>query len=126
MEWKKWHIYHETYPITFSNGKASSRGNFLFLSIQTCGSIFYCRHNIFYLYFFIYYPSLKCYLGSSWLCTRPGPMVLRCSIKYKVAPGESGHSTAHFEHRALNCCPQVWCYQNLKSISKEMGVWVGI
>ena len=23
-----------------------------------------------------------------WLCTRPGPMVLRCSIKYKVAPGD--------------------------------------
>ena len=96
----------------------TSRGNLLFLSILNM-RLFFTADKYF---IFLYDPSLKCYLGC-WVCTMPGPMVLRCSIKYKVAPGEPGHSTAHFQHRALNCRPQVWCYQNLKTISKEMGVW---
>ena len=95
----------------------TSRGNLLFLSILNM-RLFFTADKYF---IFLYDPSLKCYLGC-WVCTMPGPMVLRCSIKYKVAPGEPGHSTAHFQHRALNCRPQVWCYQNLKTISKEMGV----
>ena len=106
LEWKS--IFKRKFPFSFNSN----------MRLYFTADIIY--------FIFIYNPSLKCYLGSSWLCTRPGPMVLRCSIKYKVAPGEPGHSTAHFEHRALNCCPQVWCYQNLKSISKEMGVWIGI
>lgn len=36
-----------------------------------------------------------------WLCTRPGPMVLRCSIKYKVAPGDQ----AIVQHTAANIGP---------------------
>ena len=98
MECKKYLQRHIQY---LSHMVQNIKGKFTFSFNFKHAALFYCRHKYF---IFIYDPSLKCYLGC-WLCTRPGPMVLRCSIKYKVAPGEPGHSTAHFQHRALNCRP---------------------